>query len=194
MKIKNLFKNRKIIITVAALIAVFGVSVGGTLAILSSVTDEVVNKFSVGTVDTELIEVIDGLSKKPSVKNIGKSDCLVRMRVTISPSEVLDAGMSLDLPGNKWVKIGDYYYYEGIVEPGASTTDLFTTVTLPESWYGQDDNILESEFIPFDIALYQEAVQAVVYDENGTAISADNNGNYDKDKASDIWKAYDNAQ
>jgi len=194
MKIKNLFKNRKLVITVAALIAIFGVSVGGTLAFLSSVTDEVVNKFTVGTIDTKLNEVIDGLNKEPSVENVGKSDCLVRIRVTISPSEVLDAGMSLDLPGSNWVKIGDYYYYEGIVAPNESTTDLFTTVTLPESWYDKDGNILESEFIPFDIGLYQEAVQAVVYDENGNSISADNNGNYDKDKAIKIWEAYDSVQ
>lgn len=192
MKIKDILKNRKFIITVASVVTIVGISIGSTFAYYTSVTEDIVNSFNVGSIDTELNETISGLNKEPRVKNTGKTDCLVRMRVTISPS---DTGITLDLPGAGWKQIGEFYYYEGVLAPNAETLPLFTKVTLPGDWYS-NGSILESEFIPFDIGIYQEAVQATVYDNNGNDLSAftvDAAGNkvYNAENAAAIWASYD---
>ena len=195
MKLKNLLRNRKFVITVASVVAILGVTIGSTYALLTSTTDNLINKFSVGSVDTELKETISGLNKKPYVTNIGKSDCLVRMRVTISPSDV---GIGLDLPGSDWVKDGEFYYYQGVLAPTKETSPLFTEVTLPSEWYAEGE-IMESKFVPFDIGLYQEAIQTTAYNEKGEKISAytvaeDGNKIYNAEMAAKIWAIYDATQ
>lgn len=193
---KNLLKRRRLLLAVAAAIVMAGIFTSVTYAFFTGATENVVNKFSVGSVETEIIEEIVDLGKKPSVKNCGQSDCLVRMRVTISPN---DTGITLDLPGSDWEKHGEFYYYKGVLPAGGVTSPLFTTVTLPDSWYEQENPqkaILEERFIPFEIGLYQEAVQARVYDENGAVVSAftvDEDGNkvFHAKNAEKIWASFD---
>ena len=101
---------------------------GVTFAYLHRETGALVNTFSVGNVTTEIDEetpVPNGsdLTKEPYVENIGENDCIVRVRVSVSPVELFDtngplklAGVSgnpLDYPFENGNALNDWEYYDG---------------------------------------------------------------------------------
>lgn len=82
----------KMSVPLAALLAGLLV-VGGTLSYLSSVTPTLVNIFQIGSVKTELMEpefkVVDTtITKNPYVSNVGDVDCIVRLKIEVSPAEI----------------------------------------------------------------------------------------------------------
>ena len=185
----NILKSKKIIFALALGVAIMVTSTVGTLAYLKSNSGTVVNTFTVGSVETEIDEDVDPSQnlKKVRVVNTGKSDCLVRMRVVISPE---NSGIKItDYNSSEFTKTGDFWYYNGVLKAPTSdayyaTPYLFTTYTIPAEF--KDD---------FTITVYQEAVQAMVHLADGTTISAYNNdGSYNSSEAARIWLAYDAGQ
>ena len=88
-KKKNIIK---LSVSFAALLLGF-VLIQGTLSYLAGVTPTKINIFSIGSVETELLEPefrVEGITitKNPYVTNVGDVDCLVRMKVEISPAEI----------------------------------------------------------------------------------------------------------
>lgn len=183
---KGLFRNKKKIVFATAVTALLAVcTVGFTLANYTDSTEKLTNTFSVGSVKTEIVEEIgkEG-QKEPRVVNTGKNDCLVRMRTTISPSSAIPlvnlGGWAADWSEEKE---NGFRYYEGVVRVNDSTSPLFKT-------YEYTGNL--DSFIPFDITLYQEAVQTKAVDKTGKVISAtDENGDYNEAAAKQIWEIYD---
>lgn len=185
----NILKSKKIIFALALGVAIMVTSTVGTLAYLKSNSGTVVNTFTVGSVETEIDEDVNPSQnlKKVRVVNTGKNDCLVRMRVVISPenSEIAIA----DYNSTKFTPEGDFWYYKGILKAPTeneyyATPYLFEKYTIPKEF--KDD---------FTITVYQEAVQAMVHLANGTTISAYNNdGSYNSSEAARIWQAYDAGQ
>ena len=185
----NILKSKKIIFALALGVAIMVTSTVGTLAYLKSNSGTVVNTFTVGSVETEIDENVDPSRnlKEVRVVNTGKNDCLVRMRVVISPEK---SGIELGNYNNEFEKKSDgFWYYKGILKAPTenkyyATPYLFTNYKIPE---GFEDN--------FTITVYQEAVQATVHLANGTTISAyGENGSYNAENAAMIWQAYDAGQ
>ena len=185
----NILKSKKIIFALALGVAIMVTSTVGTLAYLKSNSGTVVNTFTVGSVETEIDEKVDPSQnlKEVRVVNTGKNDCLVRMRVVISPEK---SGIAIDNYNNKFEQKSDgFWYYKGILKAPTeneyyATPYLFTKYTIPTDF---KDN--------FTITVYQEAVQAMVHLANGSTISAyDENGKYNAENAAMIWKAYDAGQ
>lgn len=185
----NILKSKKIIFALALGVAIMVTSTVGTLAYLKSNSGTVVNTFTVGSVETEIDEKVDPSQnlKEVRVVNTGKNDCLVRMRVVISPEK---SGIAIDNYNNKFEQKSDgFWYYKGILKAPTeneyyATPYLFTNYKIPE---GFKDN--------FTITVYQEAVQAMVHLTDGTTISAYNNdGSYNSSEAARIWQAYDAGQ
>lgn len=186
----NILKSKKIIFALALGVAIMVTSTVGTLAYLKSNSGTVVNTFTVGSVETEIDENVDPSRnlKEVRVVNTGKNDCLVRMRVVISPE---NSGITIDAYNDSnFEKKGDgFWYYKGILKAPTeneyyATPYLFTTYTIPAEF--KDD---------FTITVYQEAVQAMVHLADGTTISAYNNdGSYNSSEAARIWQAYDAGQ
>lgn len=185
----NILKSKKIIFALALGVAIMVTSTVGTLAYLKSNSGTVVNTFTVGSVETEIDENVDPNQnlKKVRVVNTGKNDCLVRMRVVISPenSEI----KINDYNSSEFTNKGDFWYYNGVLKAPTSdayyaTPYLFTNYTIPAEF---KDN--------FTITVYQEAVQAMVHLTNGKTISAyGENGSYNAENAAKIWQAYDTGQ
>lgn len=184
----NILKSKKIIFALALGVAIMVTSTVGTLAYLKSNSGTVVNTFTVGSVETEIDENVNPSQnlKEVRVVNTGKNDCLVRMRVVISPE---NNGIAIaDYNSTKFTQKGDFWYYNGVLKAPTeneyyATPHLFTKYTIQD---GFKDN--------FTITVYQEAVQAVVH-LDGTTISAyDENGKYNADNAARIWQAYDAGQ
>ena len=170
---KKFTKKTKIILASALALAIVGVAAGTTTAYLMDRTDAVVNTFAPGSVETEIVEIVSGATKEPYILNVGKNDCYVRMRVSVSPEKpLMDV---VDKINGDWEYEEDgYYYYKGKLAPGETTLNpLFNEVKT-----GKANSSIE-------IQLYQEAVQAVVTKPDGTVLSGD-------DKMMEIWKFYEN--
>ena len=185
----NILKSKKIIFALALGVAIMVTSTVGTLAYLKSNSGTVVNTFTVGSVETEIDEDVDPSQnlKEVRVVNTGKNDCLVRMRVVISPEK---RGIAIDdYNSTKFTQKGDFWYYNGVLKAPTeneyyATPYLFTKYTIPAEF---KDN--------FTITVYQEAVQAMVHLADGTKISAyDEDGKYNANNAAMIWRAYDAGQ
>lgn len=177
---KKFWKSRTCRIIAIAATLLIVVAVGGmTMARYQGKTGEMVNTFTVGNVDTQIIEIFNQLSnteyqKEPRVTNTGANDCYVRLMVTVTPVEALDR-LSIDYDTEHWTRdeATGWYYYKEELAPGQSTTPLFTTVKV-------DYNETDKPWIDFDIILYQEAVQAEVIKDGKTVT-----------EMADIWALYD---
>lgn len=179
-------KNNRIFMIAAAVFLAAAVIGGVTMALNLARASSLTNTFSVGSVDTEIEENVNSEgTKEPYVKNTGESNCLVRMRATVSPE---DAKVELEGFNELWLyNEGDgFYYYQGFVEPGKRTeVPLFTAYKLN----GKADL---SDFVPFQITLYQESIQTRAVDENGNSISAiDADRNYSAENAKRVWAVFD---
>ena len=135
------------------------------------------------------------IKKDPSVKNIGSNDCIIRMRVTVSPKVIADYlsqnnGINYKTESWRYNNSDGFWYYLGIVSPGKATDPLFTEV----NGLLDADGKIKEEFknvSDFEITLYQEAVQAVVWDADGNELSAmDSNNKFNNENALKIWSAY----
>lgn len=184
---------------------VISLCIGITLAIFKDSTDVLTNTFTVGSVESEVEEpnltVSDGvIHKNPMVKNTGKNDCIVRVRVTFSPSQLktlIENKVVTIKYDNDWVYNEDdgYWYYKGIVSPNKYTTELFTQIE-GLTYEKNDNTYIKDEYkeliTNFEIGIYEESVQAVVYDQEGNSYSAlDANGTFSLSKAQNIFELYE---
>lgn len=122
------------------------------------------------------------LSKKPAIVNKGANKAWVRASVNVVYSK---DGVEITLPdgvdpvvinyntgtdGNQWTKDGDFYYYNTALEvsgKGNTTSDLFTTVTIPNTWTNDTENGYDMSGVKVDVNIDAHAVQ---YDNNNTKI------------------------
>lgn len=222
-------KDTKLKVILPLIVCMCILVVGTTLAFKSNFTGSLTNKFTVGEVETEIdekVEIKDIIYKNPSIENVGKNDCIVRARITVSPkaiSEYMDKENSLiyydettkqisylknaklnnQIMINGWKYEDDgFWYYHDVLKSKDKTSPIFNQVrglTKPV-YLDEGQTISHYEIVDelkglisdFEITIYQEAVQATVYDENGNPFSVlDDNGNYSQDKATEIWDSYE---
>lgn len=127
-KKRNLNKLQLLILS---LLVVTTVTVGGTVAYLTTKTEPVTNTFTPSKVTGEVTENFDGEVKKNiQVKNTGDIAVYVRVKlVTYRVNEKNEhIGGVATIPdftlGTDWVKHGEYYYYTVPVEPNHSSASL----------------------------------------------------------------------
>lgn len=141
------------ILVCVAMLAVAAVS--GTLAYFTD-DDQKSNVFTVGNVDITLTEpkwdevgskeaedVYPGepLAKDPTVTNVGKNPCFVRIKVENLEQFVAKYGQNAMIKfrtayqdgklGENWVEYEGYFYYTKVLQPGESTTALFDQIVIP---------------------------------------------------------------
>lgn len=121
----------KLQLLILSLLVVTTVTVGGTVAYLTTKTEPVTNTFTPSKVTGEVTEEFDGTVKKNiQVENTG--DIAVYVRVKLVTYRVnkdnQHIGGVATIPdftlGTDWVKRGEYYYYTKPVEPGKSSSSL----------------------------------------------------------------------
>lgn len=141
---KAKFKNKKIMTAIISLVVVSMVSIGAIYAFLSDSTGTLTNMFSLSDLQTEIEEKVDGdLTKEPRVSNVGKTDALVRVRLSVSNTKLFSDNFGLEgidpqLTSENWEtnwfattsenKYDTYYYYNGVLEAGTKTSPLFTKI------------------------------------------------------------------
>lgn len=111
-------KLRKPVKVLLSFLLIFTVSVGGTIAYLSTQTGPVVNTFMPSHVDCEVEEKFDGVVKKNvNVTNTSDIDAYIRVKlITYRVNKAGDhIGGTSEVPaftlGTNWVKHTDGFYY-----------------------------------------------------------------------------------
>lgn len=136
-KIKNTGLKKSAML-LAALMLIFTVSVGATLAYIIDTDEPITNVFKPSQVACEVVEAFDG-STKSSVKiqNIGNTDSYIRAAIVVTwkdtsgnvygKAPVLNDDYSLEISGTGWTKGADnYYYHNNYVTPDERTSVLIT--------------------------------------------------------------------
>ena len=147
--------KRKYLILALSLLCILGV-VGGSYAVYSkSIQTESVITSSSLEVELVVLEEVDGeskvvsgsvkvtpgasLSRLASVKNIGNEPAWIRMMIEKDGEPMVDdPTMMLEGLDSSWIYQDGYWYYSEIVEPGESTTNLFSGITFSESLGNED--------------------------------------------------------
>lgn len=202
----NFIKSNKLISIIIVLFLGLCMFVAFSFAIFKTNTLPITNTFTVAEVTSEIEEenkIVDGdVNKSPKVHNLGNTDAIVRMRVTISPnnlinilsekqdSEYTDPYLWID--NNVWhLEADGYYYYQGILSPGAYTPVLFDNVyNVTETIDGK--TVFKAELENLEITIYQETVQSIIKGTDGKKIDAFEGGTFNYDNAKLIWQYFDN--
>lgn len=128
---------------------------GATLAYFTD-NDEAENVFTVGNVDIDLTEPKwdeegekeaedaypgEALAKDPTVENIGKNPCFVRIHITgldqFTEQFGADAMIKVRTDyvdgklGENWVEYNGFYYYTKVLPVGETTDALFDQIVIP---------------------------------------------------------------
>lgn len=173
----------------ALILALVGVLlIGTTLALQTSGKKVLTNTLTIGTNDTEIVEPTPSpdqshLNKEVSVENKGTTSAYVRVALTVdveegvlspdkvkfvetAPDTIAEDAIYVVLNNQDWTKqqADGYYYYNGILKPGAITANLVKQVVV-----GQ--NVKQV----FDVIVYQESAPAFVDEfKLGNAMAAFN--------------------
>lgn len=131
--------NPRFVALLSSLVLILGMAAGATIAYLVDDTDAVVNTFTPGKTDIVIEEEFDGTTKSDVKVNLSSDsvNSYVRARVIIN---WVDGGkilaempegytQTIDMSGINWTKIGEYYYYNGVVAPGNATTNLINSAS-----------------------------------------------------------------
>lgn len=119
---------------------VFGVT-KITLAWLEDNTKEITNKFTLGTVTSEVIEKFDGQTKKDvSIQNTGNINAYMRVALipiwknadgSISGTPVGTEYTAPLAPEGWFLGSDGFYYHQSFVTPGENTTVLINEISMP---------------------------------------------------------------
>lgn len=173
-------RKRKLALLLS-LILLMGTAIGGTLAYLISDSSQVTNSFIAGHVDCVVEKNGNEYTVRPSVEmdqNIGKkaTNTNIYLRVAIVANWVDAEGVYWEKPnvtvsGNKWVPIGDYWYYKNEVVPNGAADVLTVTISETRDGYTPQIQVLAEAIqaegenaagkTPVELAWGSEAAQTV---------------------------------
>lgn len=111
-----------------ATVLLLALTIGGTVAWLTSKTNDITNTFTPSKVMCEVSEIFyedTGVKSNVNVTNVGDTDAFIRVKLVTyrTNAERKHIGGVAEVPkftpGDGWVKYGDYYYYTKPVAPNA---------------------------------------------------------------------------
>lgn len=123
--------NNRALILLASLVLIVGMAAGGTVAWLITNTGAVQNTMVPASVPITINETVSGTTKTSVVvTNNGNTDAYIRVAIVANAVDkdgnvIAGTAPNFSVSSN-WTQIGNYYYYNGIVQPGESTAELFS--------------------------------------------------------------------
>lgn len=121
------------VLLLVSLVLVLSVAIGGTLGYLTGQVS-VTNTMDVGDFTTEIEEKLDGKVKHDvQVSNTGEYDAYVRAIIVVTwQNESGNVYPEAPVPnqdytieyGSGWTQNGQFWYYNGVVDAGSSTSNL----------------------------------------------------------------------
>jgi len=177
--------KKKLIVFVLAMLCLMVAVLGTAAYYTADVTTH--NVITSGNIKVKLVELGEGdkefediegampgmdIAKVVKARNVGKGDAWVRIRLTktVEAGEGVTAQLdgslvTLDINSKDWTERDGWYYYNGVLAPGAYTTPVISTVSLA------DDMENEWQNAKIIIDVYMQATQVA---NNGTsALTAD---------------------
>ena len=139
-------KTWKALIVAALAVVILTAAVGGTMAWLSTQTQDLTNTFVPAKVTCKVDENFteEGTEKKDvRIQNTGTTDAYIRAMIVanwctaadangktkVVASYAVNASNFIGLSENGWVEHDGFYYYTLPVAPGQTTGNLFTSCT-----------------------------------------------------------------
>lgn len=179
-KHKILFQNKKLAAALLSLLLILAVSIGTAIAYLTSNTDDKVNTFIPGEVQTEIVEDFDGeVKEKVSLKNTGNTEAYLRAAVVVTwkaedgsvqaaaPVQGTDYEMVL-AEQTGWFQAADGYYYFSSPVPAGGESGILIDSCRP---------LVEKEGYLLSVEIIGSAIQSkpakTVEDAWGVSIDAD---------------------
>lgn len=137
---KTTFKSKKTLTLLIALLLIFSVGVGSTMAYLITTSGPVENVFTPGEFKGKIDETFEnGVKSNVRVTVNSDSDVAGYVRAVVvvtwkdneggnvyGQQPVLGTDYSMTINTSAWQMIDGYYYHKGSVKPGASTEALIT--------------------------------------------------------------------
>ena len=166
---KTTFKSKKTLTLLVALLVIFTVSVGSTLAFLITQTDSVVNTFTPGEIKGDVIETFNGETKEDVKISIGSDSdvsAYVRALVVVSwqdadgnvygqkPVAGVDYTITMGTSSNWFEGANGYYYYS---EPLGADLDTTTDVLIKSC---EQKQACENPKYKLNVDVIAEAIQA----------------------------------
>lgn len=138
--------KKKFFTLLISYLLVLGLAVGGTIAFITTQTDEKENTFTPARVSCEVTESFDGTTKSNvAVKNTGNTDAYIRAAINITWMKDADAAdqtvtartpqqdvdYTIAYPSDSgWLKGADgYWYYPSPIAPNGATGKLIESCT-----------------------------------------------------------------
>lgn len=131
-----------------ATVLLLALTIGGTVAWLTSKTNDITNTFTPSKVTCRVDESFNettGVKSDVNVTNTGDTDAFIRVKLVTyrTNAEGKHIGGVAEVPtftpGGGWVKYGDYYYYTKPVAPGAKPEkDLIKSIQLASGYSDAD--------------------------------------------------------
>ncbi len=152
-----------------ATVLLLALTIGGTVAWLTSKTNDITNTFTPSKVMCAVSEIFDedtGVKSNVNVTNVGDTDAFIRVKLVTyrTNAEGKHIGGVAEVPefdpGDGWVKYGDYYYYTKPVAPNEKPeSDLISRIQL-ESVYTDADGGCQAMDVMAE-AIQSEPAEAV---------------------------------
>lgn len=152
-----------------ATVLLLALTIGGTVAWLTSKTNDITNTFTPSKVTCAVSEIFDedtGIKSNVNVTNVGDTDAFIRVKLVTyrTNAEGQHIGGVAEVPkftpGDGWVKYGDYYYYTKPVAPNAQPEeDLIGRIQLASSYPDADGGYQAMDVMAE--AIQSEPAQAV---------------------------------
>lgn len=164
-----------------ATVLLLALTIGGTVAWLTSKTNDITNTFTPSKVTCEVQESFDGKVKtNVNVRNTGDTTAFIRVKLVTYRTN--DAGQHIggtaELPtinfGYYWVQYGGYYYYTLPVAAGETPAyNLADSITLTETYNDADGG---HQAIDVMAEAIQSQPEAAVKEAWGNAFSIADDG------------------
>jgi len=145
----RLFRNSRMATITVSVVLLLALTIGGTIAWLSTKAGPLVNPFTPSKVTCEVTEEDfndeTGIKTNVNVKNTGDTEAYIRVKLVTYRTN--DAGQHIGgtaalptfTPGENWVAYGGFYYYTQPVAAGASPASaLISSITLVSSYDDAD--------------------------------------------------------
>lgn len=152
-----------------ATVLLLALTIGGTVAWLTSKTSDITNTFTPSKVTCAVSEIFyedTGVKSNVNVTNVGDTDAFIRVKLVTyrTNAEGKHIGGVAEVPefvpGHGWVKYGDYYYYTKPVAPNAQPEeDLIGRIQLASSYPDADGGYQAMDVMAE--AIQSEPAQAV---------------------------------
>ncbi len=149
-------KTWKALIVAALAVVILTAAVGGTMAWLSTNTQDLTNTFVPAKVTCAVDEPGwkngNTIKENVRIKNTGTTDAYIRAMIvanwcTEDHKVVKTATPKYEGLAVGWLKIGDFYYYPSAVAPDGVTGELFTSCTADSDDKPEGDVHLEVNII-----------------------------------------------